>query len=173
MKYNGFTLIDLTITLSVLSILLSVGLPNFSAHIKQTQVKTATHQLMEAIALTRTQAVMSSKRTTISKQHDWNEGWIIFIDADNNGRHGADEKLLQTQEKLKGIKIIANKPISNNVSYIGTGESRNASGTNGGGFQAGTFTICPTGKGKGFSLVLARGGRVRMSEISEEKCNSV
>lgn len=173
MKRNGFTLIDLITTLSVASILLAVGLPSFSAQIKQTQVKTATHQLLEAIALTRTQAVMSSKRTTISKQNDWNEGWIIFIDTDNDGRHDADEKLIQTQEKLKGIKIIANRPVSNNVSYVGTGESRTASGTDGGGFQAGTFTVCPTAKGKGFQLVLARGGRVRVAEINEERCNSV
>ena len=173
MNRNGFTLIDLITTLSIISILLAVGLPNFSAQVKQAQVKTATYELMEAIALTRTQAVMSSKRTTISKQDEWNEGWVIFMDTNNDGRHDADEKLIQTQEKLKGIKIIANRPVSNNVSYIGTGESRTASGTDGGGFQAGTFTICPTANGKGFQLVLARGGRVRVAEINEEKCSAV
>lgn len=173
MNRNGFTLIDLITTLSVASILLAVGLPNFNTQLQQARVKTATHQLLEAIALTRTQAVMSSKRTTISKQNNWNEGWIIFIDTDNDGKHDADEKLIHTQEKLKDIKIIANKPVANNVSYIGTGESRNASGTNGGGFQAGTFTICPTVKGKGYELILAKGGRVRIAEANEDKCLSV
>ncbi len=173
MKRNGFTLIDLLITLSVISILLTIGLPSVSTQVQHTRVKTATNSLLEAINLTRTQAVFANKRATIRKQNEWSDGWEIFIDADNDGIRDANEKLIQTQAKLNSIKIIANRPISNNVSYIGTGESRHASGTNRGGFQAGTFTVCSTTKGKGFELILARGGRVRVAEIEEEKCNSV
>ncbi len=173
MRNHGFTLIDLILTLSIVSILISISLPSFSAQIKQAQVKTATNSLLESINLTRTQAVMTNKRATIRRQNEWSEGWEIFIDTDNDGIRDTNEKLIKMQEKLNGIKIITNRPITNNVSYIGTGESRNASGTNGGGFQAGTFTICPTAKGKGVQLILARGGRVRVAEINEEKCNSV
>lgn len=173
MRTQGFTLIDLIIALSVLSILLTIGLPSFSSQIQQMRVKTAIFALQESINLTRTQAVSANKRATIRKQNQWEDGWEIFIDKDNDGVRDSNEDIVQLHEKLKGIRIIANRPIQNYISYIPTGESRNASGTNGGGFQAGTFTICPIAKGKGFSLVLARGGRVRMTEISEEKCNSV
>ena len=173
MQRNGFTLIDLTLAFSIISILISIALPNFSAQIKQAQVKTATNSLLEAINLTRTQAVMTNKRATIRKQNEWSEGWEIFIDADNDGIRDANEQLIKMQEKFNGIKIVTNRPIKNNVSYIGTGESRSASGNNGGGFQAGTFTICPTVKGKGVQLILARGGRVRVAKIDEEKCNAV
>lgn len=173
MQRNGFTLIDLIITLSVISILLTIGLPSLSTQIQNARVKTATNNLLEAINLTRTQAVFANKRATIRKQNEWENGWEIFIDKDNDGVRDSNEVIVQQYEKLKDIRIITNTPVKNYVSYIPTGESRNASGTNGGGFQAGTFTICPTAKGKGFSLVLARGGRVRMTEISEEKCNSV
>ena len=98
---------------------------------------------------------------------------LIFIDADNDGIRDANEQLIKMQEKFNGIKIVTNRPITNNVSYIGTGESRSASGSSGGGFQAGTFTICPAAKGKGVQLILARGGRVRVAKIDEEKCNAV
>lgn len=173
MQRNGFTLIDLIITLSVISILLTIGLPSLSTQIQNARVKTATNNLLEAINLTRTQAVFANKRATIRKQNEWENGWEIFIDKDNDGVRDSNEVIVQQYEKLKDIRIITNTPVKNYVSYIPTGESRNASGTGGGGFQAGTFTICPTAKGKGFSLVLARGGRVRMTEISEEKCNAV
>lgn len=173
MRNNGFTLIDLIITLSVVSILLTVGLPSLSSQIQHMRVKSAVFALQEAINLTRTHAVSTNKRATIRKQSEWESGWEIFIDKDNDGVRDSNEDIVLQHEKLKGIRITANRPIQNYVSYISTGESRNASGTNGGGFQAGTFTICPTAKGKGFSLVLARGGRVRKTEISEEKCNSV
>lgn len=173
MRNNGFTLIDLITTLSVISVLLTIGLPSFSSHIQQTRVKAATDSLLEAIQLARTQAVSSNKRATIRKQNEWNNGWEIFIDKDNNGVRSSNETIVQQYEKLNGIRITANRPIKNYVSYIPTGESRNASGTNGGGFQAGTFTVCPIAKGKGAELILARGGRVRVVEISEKKCNSI
>ncbi len=173
MQRNGFTLIDLIITLSVISILLTIGLPSLSTQIQNTRVKTATNSLLEAIHLTRTQAVFANKRATIRKQDEWENGWEIFIDKDNDGVRDSDEDVVKQHEKMEGIRNIDNRPIKNYVSYIGTGESRIAGGTSGGGFQAGTFTVCPTAKGKGFQLVLARGGRVRVAEINEEKCTSV
>ncbi len=173
MRSNGFTLIDLLTSLSVMAILLAIGLPNFSAQVQQLRVKTATYSLLEAISLTRANAVFSNKRATIRKQSEWHSGWEIFIDKNNNGMRDGDEVTLQQHEQLKGVRISTNTPVKNYVSYIASGESRNASGTDGGGFQAGTFTICPTTKGKGYALVLARGGRVRMAEIDDEKCAEV
>ena len=170
MRSFGFTLIDLLVTLSLVTILLTIGLPNFSSQIQKSRVKTATVSLQEALQLTRVQAVSSNRRATITKQHEWDEGWEVFIDKDNDGLRSADENLIQQHEKFDGVHITANKPVKNYVSYIGTGESRNASGSAGGAFQAGTFTICPDKKGAGYELILARGGRVRMNEITEEKC---
>lgn len=174
MKCNGFTLIDLIITLSIISILLTVGLPSLSTQIQHTRVKTATNSLLEAINLTRTQAVFTNKRATIRKQTNWENGWEVFVDKNNDGLLGDDETPLKQHEKLHGVRIKANSHINNYVSYIGTGESRNANGTNSAGaFQAGTFTICPEGKGKGYKLILSRGGRVRQHEISAQDCASI
>lgn len=173
MRSFGFTLIDLLTTLTIVSILLSVGLPSFSAQMQNTRVKTATLSLLESIDLTRTQAVFSNKRATITKQTQWAGGWEVFVDNDNNGARGGDEKLVQQRDRLEGIRIVANKWIKNNVSYISTGESRSANGTTAGGFQAGTFSICPEGKGKGYQLILARGGRVRMTEIDAQECETI
>ncbi|MET0355937.1 MAG: GspH/FimT family protein, partial [Cellvibrio sp.] len=89
-----------------------------------------------------------------------------------NGIRDGDEKTLQQHEKLAGVQVTANKPVKSYISYIGSGESRNATGTSGGGFQAGTITICPTEKGTGYELILARGGRVRMNEIKTQDCEA-
>ena len=105
MRPNGFTLIDLILTLSIVSTLISLALPSFSAQLKQSQVKTATNSLLEAINLSRTQAVMTNQRTTIRKQNEWSEGWEVFIDSDNDGIRDANERLIKMQEKLNGIKI--------------------------------------------------------------------
>lgn len=170
MRAFGFTLIDLLTTLSITSILLAVGMPNLSGQIQRMRISTATQSLLEAIDLTRTAAVSANKRATITNQALWENGWKVFIDKNNNGIRDADEVILQQHEKLNGVRIITNTPVKNYVSYIGTGESRNASGTAAGGFQAGTFKVCPIEKGKGYELILARGGRVRQHEISEQDC---
>jgi type IV fimbrial biogenesis protein FimT len=171
MRSFGFTLIELLITLSLTAILLTIGLPSFSAQIQNSRVKTAMLSLHEALQLTRAQAVSSNSRATIVKQHKWDEGWEVFIDENNNGLRDENENVIIQQEKFNNVRITGNKFVKNYVSYIGSGESRNANGfVKGGAFQAGTFTICPETKGAGYELILARGGRVRMKEITEQEC---
>ncbi|HPM42549.1 MAG TPA: GspH/FimT family pseudopilin, partial [Candidatus Omnitrophota bacterium] len=85
MRNNGFTLIDLIITLSVMSILLTIGLPSVSTQIQNARVKAATNSLLEAINLTRSQAVFANKRATIRKQNEWEGGWEIFFFQEEDG----------------------------------------------------------------------------------------
>lgn len=174
MRPFGFTLIELLTTLSIVGILLGVGLPNLASHVQNTRVEIAAQTLLESLELTRSKAVFSNKRITIRKQVNWENGWEVFIDANNNGLRDASDTILQTHEKLKGIRVITNNPVTNYVSYIGTGEGRHANGTsNAGGFQAGTFTVCPQGTGKGYELILARGGRVRTNPIDAQACATI
>lgn len=171
MQSVGFTLIELVITLSIISILLSVGLPNLSGHVKNSRVKSATQSLLESLELTRSQAVFTNKRATLRKQTQWENGWEVFIDRNNDGLFNNNDQSLKKYEIVKGVRIIANRPVKNYVSFVGSGEGRYANGTNdAGAFQAGTFTICPLEKGRGYELILARGGRVRTHEISAQEC---
>lgn len=174
MRSFGFTLIELVTTLSIVSILLGIALPNLTGYIQKSRVSTATQSLLESLELTRTQAVFSNNRATIRKQTNWEDGWEVFIDKNNDGLSNNNERSIQKHEKLNGVRIVANRPVKNYVSFVSSGESRNANGTNSAGaFQAGTLTICPQGKGKGYELVLARGGRVRTNEVSAQDCAAI
>lgn len=174
MRSFGFTLIDLLTTLTILSILLAAGLPSFSAQIQNTRVKTATQSLFEAIELTRTKAVYSNSRVTLIKQTKWEDGWEIFIDKDNDGVRDQNENVLQQHENLSGVKIISDSKLENYISYIGTGEGRRANGSmTSGAMQIGSLKVCPITKGKGYQLIMSRGGRVRTLEIKAEECDSI
>lgn len=171
---RGFTFIELLITLSIVSILLGIGIPNLTENIRHSRVKTAAQSMIESLEVTRSNAVFSNKRTTIQKLTNWEDGWEVFVDTNNNGSRDPGEQALQMQSKLNGVRVIANKPLANYVSFIGSGEGRYANGTsNAGGFQAGTFTLCPTSTGKGYELILSRGGRVRQQEISAQDCAAI
>lgn len=170
MDNHGFTLVELLITLTLLVILVALGSSGFSAQIQSNRVKTTAISLQEAVALTRSQAVFANRRTTIKAREQWQNGWDIFIDNNSNGIREEDEKLLASGEISNRVRIIANQPIKHYISYTGTGESRLESRRHAGGFQAGTFSICPLDEGDGYQLILSRGGRMRMSEIDAAKC---
>lgn len=69
--------------------------------------------------------------------------------------------MLRVSGNYSTCTIHANRPLQDHVSYIGTGESRRSGGgvRHRGAFQAGTLTVCPAEPGRGYQLVLARGGR--------------
>jgi len=172
MRSSGFTLIELLTTISISAALLTIGIPSFSKQIQNSRVETAMLSLQESLQLTRVSAVSTNKRATISNLKKWEEGWEVFIDLNNNGIREPNEDAIKKYEKLKGIRISTTEPVKTYVSYIGTGEGTKANGKTGGAFQAGTFTICPEAKGAGYELTLARGGRVRKSDITERECEA-
>ena len=172
MRSSGFTLIELLTTISISAILLTIGLPNFFNQIQQSRVKTAMLNLQEALQFTRGQAVFSNTRASIVKQANWHDGWEIFIDKNNNGVRELNEDVIKLNDKLSGVRISTTEPVQNYVSFVGTGEALKAHGRTSGAFQAGTFTICPEAKGAGYELTLARGGRVRKSDITERECEA-
>jgi len=171
MRPFGFTLIDLLTTLAVVSILFGFGLPNFSSQIQNTKVRAAAQEMLDSLELTRTKAVATNSRVTMKNRGDWNSGWEVFIDKNNDGDRSTNETTITQIDSHSGVFIKANTHVNDYVSYTGTGESRNANGSDSNGaFQAGSFKVCPEDKGKGLKLIISRGGRVRQSEISAQEC---
>lgn len=173
MPQRGFTLLELLITLIILSLLVAWGIPSLQSQIRQTQTRTATLSLYEAIQTTRVRAVTRNGRATLRARGSWDQGWELFDDLNHNGeRDPGEELILEHQTPESDIHIRGNSKVSRYISYIGTGESRHATGTPRGGFQAGTITICPESGNEGYKLVLARMGRVRQQVIDAEECFS-
>ncbi|MBB5210917.1 GspH/FimT family pseudopilin [Microbulbifer hydrolyticus] len=170
MHARGLTLIELLITVTILGILLAIGVPSFQKQLAASRARTAADTLLQAIQLTRSKAISSNRRATLRKLGHWHSGWEVFYDRDFDGERDPDEPQIVTAGPLTGVTVSANTPLSNYVSFIGSGESRFAGTLRGGGFQAGTLTICPQNGGDGYQLVLARSGRVRVISVSEEDC---
>lgn len=170
MPQRGLTLLELLITLVILSLILTVALPSFQSQIQDVRTRTLTQSLYEAIQATRTRAVSRNGRATLRALGSWDQGWELFDDLNHNGVRDPGEPLVM-QHRIKSgpINVTGNGPVKRYISYIGTGESRYATGTPRGGFQAGTIKVCQEGAG-GYKLVLARMGRVRKRAIDEAKC---
>ena len=109
-KENGFTLIELMITLVVVSILLATAVPYVGNFTKNNRLITQTNDFVLAIQLARSEAVKrgintivcpSTNQTSCSgNAADWEDGWLVFADVNLNGslEPGASAPLCEVTE---------------------------------------------------------------------------
>ena len=169
MREHGFTLLELLITMTILVILLTVGLPNFSQQIQNSKTRTFTLELMQAVQQTRTLAVSKNQRATLRNFGRWENGWELFLDKNNNGLRDDDEVLVfQKNQQLTAVTTAPGDPVSEYVSFIGTGVGRKINGA----LQMATINICSTDSGVAYALVLSTGGRMRMEKSPTNGCGA-
>ena len=138
---RGITLLELIITLAVVSIIAALVFPDSRAMMARNRAENQLQELKKNLAFARTQATISESRVIICPlsgnqcTSDWSNHDIgVFVDENGNNSRDTSEPLLRT---MKGaIK-------QDLLSYTGTSPIvYNATGRVGNN-QAGTFTYCP------------------------------
>jgi len=182
---RGFTLVELMVAVSVLAVLLAIGAPSFQSLIASSRLTTATNDLVATLSQGRSEAIRLGARVSICKSAngtqcattgDWNQGWIVFADA-NRTTPDASNAYVNTGEAItftaqavsSGIEIKGNTTVAQYVSFSADGQSKSLNGA----FQAGTIRVCSTSTGltddkRARDLVINSVGR-----ISIEKPTSV
>lgn len=183
-KYKGFTLIELLITLAIVAILLTVGMPAMKTFMQGSQLVASTNELLSALHIARSEAVKSNARVTICSSSDgtscsgspnWRDGWIVFVAATSDLAGAAAECTAAGGDCLLRVHAgFTDKSLS--VSGMDTGLvaissfTFNARGlpSVGGVSRAGSFSICsfdatPVVIGSR-AVVLSLAGRVRISD---------
>lgn len=170
MPCRGFTLIEMMVAIAVLAILLSIGLPAFGGLIDSQRLDTSANTLIRSVQFTRSEAARRNQHVTMAPlDAHWHSGWLIFIDANNNGQHDSGEIILREDKPPSTTRIHANASLASYVRYNAQGESQLLNG----GFQAGTFSFCPNRSGaEGRQLIINRVGRARMQRavIAAKNC---
>ena len=170
MKTNGFTLIELLIVILIFTILAASAIPSFKQVLQNTHTQTAKSELLNAIDQTRAKSVFSGSRSVLKAKGEWHDGWQVFLDQNDDGIASSDEPILIDQGPIDGVTIKGNESVRNLISFISTGEGRQPGAANRGAFITGTLTICPLISGKGYQLVLSRGGRTRVQDTEPGTC---
>lgn len=114
-QQKGFTLIELIIVLSILTIILSIATPNFLKFKQKMYLDSERNRLTVSLHFARNFAITnnthvivcpSDKGNECDSGSNWHSGWIVFIDKNGNREHDEDEKLLRHENKsLKSIDI--------------------------------------------------------------------
>ncbi len=158
-KNSGFTIIELMIVLAIVAVLATVGIPNLADFIKNDRLTGQINTLVGHLALARSEAVkrhvpviVCSSNDQATCSGDWDDGWIVFADADSSGSFTAGEQVLRVQQALEGGNTFSSTPGAI-VTYDSRGFTPDSNGT---------FALCDD-RGKDYmkSITITNTGRVK------------
>lgn len=101
---SGFTLIDLLIVLSLLALLSTLAMPDFSRLLERQRLTGATNALLAHLHFARNQAIALGQPVSACPSRDgrqceaggrWEHGWIIHVDRRGQAGPLAEEDLLR------------------------------------------------------------------------------
>lgn len=140
---NGFTLIELMTGIMIISIVIAIGVPSFTVTIQNNRLASQTNTVISALNFVRSEAVKrNNARLTICGSSDqascntsnWESGWVIFPDNDNDSQVSAGETILKVDGAMSGGNTLRASGFSS-TSLIRFDTQGMLSGS-------GTFTLC-------------------------------
>ncbi len=157
LKHNAFSLIELLVALAILTIALSIAAPGFGRLLEEHRLRVAAQELQSALNQARATAVLTGQPVSIAAlDGNWAQGWVLFVDSNNNGTREPTEQLLATHAALSNITVIPDSTSRRYVHYTPGGYSIQPSGA----FHSGHFVLC-TSTQSATRIVINRAGRIR------------
>lgn len=137
---NGFTLVELMLTLAVAAILTSVAVPSYRSFTLKNRLATTTNDIVADINIARSNAVKlgqevilcnSTDSTSIppscaSASKNWTTGWIMFVNIDKTSNNkvynnGTDRLLRVNSGGNSDVTIKTNTEGNGYISYASDG----------------------------------------------------
>ncbi len=134
---RGFTLVELIISLFILSILAIFSVNLSVTLIQQHHAKSLQTLLVSAIAMTRQTAIAYHQPATLCPTHDrktcinsWSDTWMLFYGTDDSGQCGEHSTLLKIfHPHVKGTFVFNAYPSSDYVRFSSLGYTDYQNGT--------------------------------------------
>jgi type IV fimbrial biogenesis protein FimT len=131
-KNQGFTIIELITVIAIIVILATIVSPSFKEIQRNSELTSATNNLMGAINTARTEAMKRSKNALVAPTTgtDWNTGITIFVDTNFNNTFDAGDILIKNTETLASYFTITqgNAAGSNFILFNASGFARTLAG---------------------------------------------
>jgi type IV fimbrial biogenesis protein FimT len=161
----GFTLIEAMIILALSTILLGIAVPSFRYLLANNAMTTARNSVVTHLHLARSEAVKRGITTVLCpsfdglgclKGYEWDGGFMLFSDSNNNRIYDKGELLLQFKQHDFGNIRVFTSAGRKRIAYKADGSAA--------GYNA-TFTFCDRGEQVSpRAVLLANSGRPRLSD---------
>jgi type IV fimbrial biogenesis protein FimT len=139
---SGLTLVELIVTMVVMTIVLSIGTYSFRGFTNRNAVNAAANDLLAAINLTRSEAVTRGQVVSLCRSADptadnnpatpapsctiaggsgWETGFIIFADNDGDGVRDANEELIRSFADFGQVTMSGNTFVADALRFQASG----------------------------------------------------
>jgi type IV fimbrial biogenesis protein FimT len=117
---RGFTLVELAITVVVLSVLMAMAAPLFTGMSNGNRLTSNANEIVAAMQIARSEAVrrnaptffcQSTNGTTCSNVSPW-QGWLVYADADRDNVADADE-IVRSGVIETPVEIVSSPSVAN------------------------------------------------------------
>ena len=163
--YSAFALVELLVTLSIMSILVSLAAPSWAAFLAERKINLQVWELRRTLELARGLAVsqhqvwkvcMATGSLVCVKEQG--ERLLVFRDTNNDHRFNSSE-ILYRDTKLSGGNIKLSASGRAYVRFKGSGEA----------LDSGNFLVCSENQSMtyGRQTIIFRSGRIRLSRDSD------
>jgi len=164
----GFTLIELMVTIAIIAIVALIGIPAFGDFVLNNRIRGQASDFVGQLTYARTEAMRTATRVTVCPgtsggcaDSNWENGWVVFIDANVNTVLDHDEAV-RVGEKLDGGNTLRSPDFPNSISFQHNGLVRDFPAKESG--QEARFVLCDS---RGFDdetriIYVRSSGRVRV-----------
>jgi len=166
---KGISLLELLITLGILSVLLVISMPDFKNLVESVSADTTLRKLATAIQLGKSSAITNRTTVTLCRSVDgvicggrWEDGILVFTDRNRDRAINEDDRLIRYIVFPDGKGHIRFRAFQNKqylqLTSLGITHSQN-----------GNFTYCPfSGDSKhARQLIINRTARLRFAQDSD------
>lgn len=177
-RQRGVSLAEVLTTCAIVAALAGMAIPVIQSVTGSMRLAAATNDLVAHLYLARSESIKRNGRVALCKSENgescatgggWQQGWIVFHDRNGNGRRDTGEAMVQKAGAVQdGLRVAGNATLARYVSFHPTGETRTA----GGGFQAGTITLCNASAGvtEARQIIINAVGRPRIHKTTVTAC---
>ncbi len=111
----GFTLLEAMTVMAVVAIAATIGLPAFNGTLQRVRTATALSLLTSSLATARNTALQRRQAISVCPSKDqlacrddlvWEDGWIVFVDADKAGQPAKQADILRVSGPLSRTLIL-------------------------------------------------------------------
>lgn len=165
---NGFTIVEIMITISILAILTALAMPSLVQFMARNELVGTSNALISGINLARTEAVTRSTAVGICPSTNgntcaggaWESGFLVFVDDDNNSSFNGGEELIRAESGFTNpaITIAGTAGVDNGITFTADGILAAVGG-------GGTIDLTHDTTSIGIRITVNTGGQISSEKI--------